>query len=87
MADFCGDPEAETAAVEQSVKDKVPLGEDTSRELLRAQIRASKVGPFIGQLREVVGRINKELWPEDESRQGMETLTGRLEEVPSQVQS
>ena len=87
MAEFSGDLEAETAAVERSVKDKVPLGEDANRDVLRAQIRASKVGPFIGRLREVVGRINKELWPEDESREEMETLTSRLEEVPNQVQS
>ncbi|KAI4996006.1 hypothetical protein ZWY2020_040508 [Hordeum vulgare] len=87
LADFCGDPEAETAAVERSVKDEVPLGEDANRDLLRAQICASKVGPFIGRLRDVVGRITKELWPEDESREEMENLTSRLEKVPNQVQS
>ena len=46
-----------------------------------------KVGPFIGRLREVVGRIDKELWPEDESRQEMENLMTRLEEIPKKVQS
>ena len=46
-----------------------------------------KVVPFIGRLKEVVGRIDKELWPEDESRQEMEGLMTRLEEVPNRVQS
>ena len=50
-------------------------------------IRLGKVGPFIGQLREVVGPIDKELWPEDESRQEMEGLMTRLEDVPNRVQA
>ncbi|KAI4987587.1 hypothetical protein ZWY2020_020387 [Hordeum vulgare] len=87
LADFCGDAEAEAAAVERSMKDNVPLGEDANRDLLRAHIRVGKVGPFVSRLREVIGRIEKELWPEDESRQEMETLLERLEEIPDRVQS
>lgn len=83
FADFCMDAEAEAADVEQSVHPNVPLGEDANRDMLRAHIRLGKVGPFIGRLREVVGRIDKELWPEDESRQEMEGLMTRLEEVPN----
>ncbi|KAI4967589.1 hypothetical protein ZWY2020_024610 [Hordeum vulgare] len=64
-----------------------PLGEDTNRDLLRAHIRVGKVSPFIGRLREVIGRIDKEHWPEDESRQEMESLMVRLEEIPGRVQS
>ena len=60
------------------MKDNVPLSEDANRNLLRAHIRVGKVGPFINRLREIFGRIEKELWPEDESRQEMETLLGRL---------
>ena len=55
--------------------------------MLRAHIRLSRVGPFIGRLRKVVGRIDKELWPEDESRQELEGLMTRLEEVPNRVQA
>ena len=55
VADFCGDAEAEAAAVERSMKDNVPLGEDANRDLLRAHIRVGKVGPFISRLREVLG--------------------------------
>ena len=87
VADFCVDAEAEAADVERSIRDNVPLGEDANRDLLRAHIRVGKVGPFIGRLREVVGRIDKELWPEDESRQEMENLMTRLEEIPNRVQS
>ena len=71
--------------MERSIRDNVPLGEDANRDLLRAHIRVGKVGPFIGRLREVVGRIDKELWPEDESRQEMENLMARLEEIPNRV--
>ena len=87
VADFCIYAEAEAAAVERSIKDNVPLGEDANRVLLRAHIRVGKVSPFIGRLREVVDRIDKELWPEDESRQEMDSLMARLEEIPSRVQS
>lgn len=55
VADFCVDAEAEAAAVERSIQENVPLGEDANRDLLRAHIRVGKVGPFIGRLREVVG--------------------------------
>uniref|UniRef100_A0A8I6XHQ5 Uncharacterized protein n=1 Tax=Hordeum vulgare subsp. vulgare TaxID=112509 RepID=A0A8I6XHQ5_HORVV len=87
LADFCFDAQAEAADVERSILENVPLGEDANRDLLRAHIRVGKVGPFIGRLREVVGRIDKELWPEDESRQEMENLMTRLEEIPNRVQS
>uniref|UniRef100_A0A8I7B769 Uncharacterized protein n=1 Tax=Hordeum vulgare subsp. vulgare TaxID=112509 RepID=A0A8I7B769_HORVV len=87
LADFCFDAEAEAADVERSILENVPLGEDANRDLLRVHIRVGKVGPFIGRLREVVGRIDKELWPEDESRQEMENLMTRLEEIPNRVQS
>ncbi|KAI5006845.1 hypothetical protein ZWY2020_042057 [Hordeum vulgare] len=84
---FCMDAEAEAADVERSILENIPLGEDANRDLLRAHIRLGKLGPFIGRLREVVGRIDKELWPEDESRHEMEGLMTRLEEVPNRVQS
>ena len=81
------DAEAEVADVERSIRENTPLGEDANRDLLAAHIRMGKAGPFIGRLREVVGRIDKELWPEDESRYEMEGLMTRLEEVPNRVQS
>uniref|UniRef100_A0A8I7B5J3 Uncharacterized protein n=1 Tax=Hordeum vulgare subsp. vulgare TaxID=112509 RepID=A0A8I7B5J3_HORVV len=87
VADFCFHAEAEAADVERSILENVPLGEDVNWDLLRAHIRVGKVGPFIGRLRDVVGRIDKELWPEDESRQEMENLMTRLEEIPNRVQS
>ena len=87
VADFCFDAEAEAADVERSILENVPQGDDANRDLLRAHIRVGKVGPFIGRLREVVGRIDKELWPEDGSRQEMENLMTRLEEIPNRVQS
>ncbi|KAI5007424.1 hypothetical protein ZWY2020_050869 [Hordeum vulgare] len=85
LGDFCMDAEAEAADVERSVIPNVPLGEDANRDMLRAHIRLGKVGPFIGRLREVVGRIDKELWPEDKSQQEMEGLMTRLEDVPNRV--
>ncbi|KAI4973091.1 hypothetical protein ZWY2020_028799 [Hordeum vulgare] len=87
VPDFCMDAEAEAADVERSVIPNVPLGDDANRDMLRVHIRLGKVGPFIGRLREVVGRIDKELWPEDESRQEMEGLMTRLEDVPNRVQA
>ena len=78
---------SKAADVERSIRENIPLGEDANRDLLRAHIRLGKVGPFIGRLREVVSRIDKELWPEDESRQEMEGLMTRLEEVSNRVQA
>ncbi|KAI5005922.1 hypothetical protein ZWY2020_033165 [Hordeum vulgare] len=61
LGDFCMDAEAEAADIERSVVPNVPLGDDANRDMLRVHIRLGKVGPFIGRLREVVGRIDKEL--------------------------
>ena len=55
--------------------------------MFRLNTRLNKVGPFVGRLREVVGRIDKELWPEDDSRNEIEGLMTRLEDVPSRVQA
>ena len=55
--------------------------------MLRAHIRLGRVGPFIGRLREVIGRIDKELWPEDDSRQEIDGWMTRQEDVPSRVQA
>ncbi|KAI5005345.1 hypothetical protein ZWY2020_032588 [Hordeum vulgare] len=87
LGDFCMEAEAEAADVERSVIPNVPLDDDANRDMLRAHIRLGKVGPFISRLREVVGQIDKELWPEDESRQEKEGLMTRLEEVPNRVQA
>ena len=55
--------------------------------MFRLNSRLNKVGPFIGRLREVVGRIDKELWPKDDSRNEIEGLMTRLEDVPHRVQA
>lgn len=87
FADFCQDVEAEAADIERSVVPNVPLSDEANRDLLRAHIRLSRVGPFIGHLREVIGWIDKELWPENDSRQEIDGLMTRLEDVPSRVQA
>ncbi|KAI5006510.1 hypothetical protein ZWY2020_033753 [Hordeum vulgare] len=87
LGDFCLDVEAEAADIERSVVLNVPLGDEANRDLLRVHIRLSRVGPFIGRLREVIGRIDKELWPEDYSRQEIDGLMTRLDDVPSRVQA
>ncbi|KAI4997341.1 hypothetical protein ZWY2020_052683 [Hordeum vulgare] len=87
LGDFCLDAEAEAAEIERSVVLNVPLGDEANRDMLRAHIHLGRVGPFIGRLREVIGRIDKELWPEDDSRQEIEGLMTRLEDVPNRVQA
>ncbi|KAI5013688.1 hypothetical protein ZWY2020_040574 [Hordeum vulgare] len=87
LGDFCMDAEVEVADVERSILPNIPLGDDANRDMLRAHIRLGKVGSFIGRLRELVGQIDKELWPEDVTRHVMEGLMTRLEEVPNQVQA
>ncbi|KAI4992052.1 hypothetical protein ZWY2020_041915 [Hordeum vulgare] len=84
---FCLDAEAEAADIERSVVPNVPLGDEANRDLLQAHIRLGIVGPFIGRLREVIGRIDKELWPEDDSRREIEGLMTRLEDVSDRVQA
>ncbi|KAI5007776.1 hypothetical protein ZWY2020_008824 [Hordeum vulgare] len=75
------------ADIEWSVVPNVPLGDEANRDLLRVHIRLSTVGPFVGRLREVIGRIDKELCPEDDSRQEIDGLMTRLEDVPSRVKA
>ncbi|KAI4991192.1 hypothetical protein ZWY2020_039563 [Hordeum vulgare] len=85
LGDFCRDVEAETAEIERSLVPNVPLGDEANRDMFRVHSRLNRVGPFIGPLRRVVGRIDKELWPEDDSRNEIEGLMTRLEDVPSRV--
>ncbi|KAI4972672.1 hypothetical protein ZWY2020_003597 [Hordeum vulgare] len=87
LTDFCLDAEAEAADIERSVVPNIPLGDEANRDLLRAHIRLGRVGPFIGRLREIIGRIDKELWPEDDSRREIEGLMTRLEDTPNKVQA
>ncbi|KAI5021468.1 hypothetical protein ZWY2020_058198 [Hordeum vulgare] len=87
LGDFCMDAEAEAADIERSVIPNVPLGDEANRDMLRAHIRLGRVGPFIGRLREVVGRIDKDLWPEDDFRREIEGLMTRVEDVPNRVQA
>ncbi|KAI5016330.1 hypothetical protein ZWY2020_006181 [Hordeum vulgare] len=87
LGDFCRDVEAEAAEIERSLVPNVPLRDEANRDMLRAHSRLNRVGPFIGRLRKVVGRIDKELWPEDDSRSEIDGLMTRLEDVPSRVQA
>ncbi|KAI4978113.1 hypothetical protein ZWY2020_014667 [Hordeum vulgare] len=87
LGDFCRDVEAEAAKIEWSLLQNAPLGDEANRDMLRAHSRLKRVGPFIGRLRKVVGRIDKELWPEDDSRSEIDGLMTRLEDVPSRVQA
>ena len=87
FADFYRDVEVEAAEIERSLVPNVPLGDEANRDMLRAHSHLNRVGPFIGRLRRVVGRIDKELWPEDDSRNEIEGLMTRLEDIPSRVQA
>ncbi|KAI4977916.1 hypothetical protein ZWY2020_014470 [Hordeum vulgare] len=79
LGDFYRDVEAETAEIEPSLgQPNVPLGDEANRDIFRLNSRLNK---------EVVGRIDKELWPEDDSRNEIEGLMTRLEDVPSRVQA
>ncbi|KAI5008676.1 hypothetical protein ZWY2020_009724 [Hordeum vulgare] len=68
---------------ERSIRENIPLDEDANRDLPE-RIRRAKLAfhPI-----EKSSPIDKELWPEDESRHEMEGLMTRLEEVPNRVQS
>ncbi|KAI5018694.1 hypothetical protein ZWY2020_043582 [Hordeum vulgare] len=62
LGDFCRDVEAETVEIERSLgQPNVPLGDEANRDMFRVNSRLNKVGPFIGRLRGVVGRIDKEV--------------------------
>ena len=87
FADFCRYVEAETTEIERSLVPNVPLSDEANWDMFRVNSRLNRVGPFIGRLRGVAGRIDKELWPEDDSRNEIEGLMIRLEDVPSRVQA
>ena len=68
FVDFCMDAEVEAADIERLVISNVLFGDDVNRDMFRVYIRFGRVGFFIGRLREVIGRIDKELWSEDDFR-------------------
>ncbi|KAI5014785.1 hypothetical protein ZWY2020_056175 [Hordeum vulgare] len=85
LGDFCRDVEAEAAEIERPLVRMFHF-RDEANGTCSAHSRLNRVGPFIGRLRKVVGRIDKELWPEDDSWNEIDGLMTRLEDVPSRVQ-
>lgn len=88
LAEYCRDFELETDRIEKDldptrslVRDKAALG------ILRLESCLDDALGYIIRLRGALGRIDKELWPEDMFETDLEAMMTRLNQVPSRVQA
>ncbi|XP_044970810.1 uncharacterized protein LOC123431062 [Hordeum vulgare subsp. vulgare] len=85
---FCQDLEKETEEVEPLLDPiNASLGDGPTVNMFRMNSRLIKVGKYIARLRAAVGKIDKELWPEDDLQSDLEAMMTRLEQIPERVQA
>ena len=66
---------------------KIPVPDALAVDMFRLNSRLLKVQGYIARLSAAVGRIDKELWPEDTFQIGLEALMDRVGRVPHRVQA
>jgi hypothetical protein len=88
FTEYCHDFELETDRIEKDldpiralVRDKAAVG------ILRLESRLEDVQGYIICLWGALGRIDKELWPEDTLDTDLEAMMTCLNEIPSRVQA
>lgn len=88
LAEFCRDFELETDRIERDLDPSRSLvGDKAALGVLQLETRIEDVQGYIIRLRSALGRIDKELWPEDTLDTDLEAMMARLNEVPSRVQA
>jgi hypothetical protein len=87
-AEYCRDFEQETDRIERNLDPSRSLvGDKAAMGVLRVESRIEDVQGYIIRLRGALGRINKELWPEDSLDTDLEAMMTHLNHIPSRVQA
>ena len=87
-AEYCRNFELETDRIERDLNPSQSLvGDKAALGILRVESRIEDVQGYIIRLRGALGRIDKELWPEDTLDTDLEAMMTRLNDIPSRVQA
>lgn len=88
LNEFCQDFDKETEEVEPYLDPiKSPVYDVVSMNMFRLNARLSKVQGYVARLRTTLGKIDKELWPEDTLQTDLEAIMSRLDQIPNRVQA
>ena len=88
FTDYCRDFDLETDRIEKDLDPSRSLiGDKAALGILRVETRIEDAQGYIIRLRGALGRINKELWPEDTFDADLEAMMTRLNDIPSRVQA
>ena len=63
-----------------------PVKDETAMNMLRLESRIAAVVDYLARLKAATSRIDTSLWPEETLQNDLESLTTRLNEIPSRVQ-
>ena len=86
--EFCKDFEKETEAVEPNLDpSKSPVGDAVAMNMFRLEAQVAGVREYVTRLRDAMGKVDKELWPEDSLQADLESMMTRLDELPGRVQA
>ena len=88
FTEYCRDFDLETDRIERDLDPSISLvGDKAALGILRVETRIEDVQGYIIRLRGALGRIDKELWPEDTFDTDLEAMMTRLNDIPSRVQA
>ena len=86
--EFCKDFEKETEEIEPNLDpSKSIVGDAVAMNMFRLNARIEGVREYVTRLRKAMGKIVKELWPEDTLQADLESMMTRLDELPGRVQA
>ena len=84
FTEYCRDFKLEIDRIERDLDPSRSLvGEMAALGILRVETCIEDVQGYIIRLRGALGRIDKELWPEDTLDTDLEAMMTRLNEIPS----
>jgi hypothetical protein len=86
--EFCKDFQKETEEIEPNLDpSKSLVGDAVAMNMFRLNARIEGVREYVTRLRNAMGKIDKELWPEDTLQADLESMMTRLDELPGRVQA
>ncbi|XBI10014.1 hypothetical protein VPH35_137418 [Triticum aestivum] len=88
LEEFCQNFEEETGRIETGLDPiNSPVGDEAAMNVLRLEPRLASVLDYINRLKVALTPVDKELWPEDNLRNELESLMTRLSDIHGRVQA